>query len=388
VNQAAIVIAMLGTVAATVYATRLARDVGFAVVASAASVAYAVFAFLGVDLSLSTSVASPILLVVGYAALAVVYHQAGLTAKLAARLRPGPLGVLVLAAAASAVLSNDVVIVAFAAVVLARPTRVVDAAALYIGANVTGGLLPQGSPANLLLLGDRAFASYLAVSVPVTAAMLAVAVAGVYAIGRLGLGAPPAGPGGPGSGPAVEAWTTTDRALGGVGVVAIAAQPVCDLLGVSRGVLGWVLIGVAAALAAALGQPLGRTIAQAPWQIVAVAAVVATGAAAVAAGVQAEQSLWGWAATTFFVAGAGTDLLAAALAAPDVAAGAHPAGVGLVAVTAGAFATPIASISGILLLAEHQLAGVAAKAATFALAGAVAVACFAAGTAVGAAVAG
>jgi Na+/H+ antiporter NhaD/arsenite permease-like protein len=386
-TQAATVLAMLVAVAVTVFATRLPRDDGLALVTGVAAGALALMYMLGADTTSAAAGLAPLLLIIGYAALAAVLTDAGVTRIVAGYMSTSPVGVLLVAAAASSVLSNDVVIVAMAPVVLLRRTRVVDAAALFVGANITGGLLPTGSPTNLMIFGDLGFFSYLGVSAPVTVAMVAAATA-AFAVGwrllpnsitaRVDDDATPAEVDAPGDSPD---WTTTRKALAALGLLAVASQPICSLLGVPRSVLGFALCMVAVVAAKAVGYRVGAVIAQAPWQIGPVVLVLAAGASLLAQSPATAMGSWQWGFLTFFVSAFGTDLLAAALAAPAVLAGYVAGPTVLVAVTAGAFVTPVASVSGILLLEEHQAMGLRTSAVSVVMAATVAVVCWAAGTA-------
>ena len=181
-SEAAALIAMLLTIAATIVATRMRRDDGFALLGAVAGLSLSVLYFLGADSGQAVRGLGPVLMIIGYASIGVVLNRAGVTALLSQRLGDSPVAVLLTAAVASTVLSNDIVVVAFAPVVLLRRTWRIDIAALFIGANLTGGLLPQGSPTNLLVLGDLGFVDYLKVSFPVSVAMASAGIAAIWAI--------------------------------------------------------------------------------------------------------------------------------------------------------------------------------------------------------------
>jgi hypothetical protein len=368
--QAAATLTIVMIVAVAVAATFMAKDDGLALVFVAAGAAAGAMYLLGADLADAAATLPPLMLIAGYAALAGVLTAINFTKVLASRLGRGPLPILLLSGAASIMLSNDIVIVALAAVVLQRDTRVVDSAALLVGANMTGALLPQGTPKNLLLLGgDIAFVEYLRVSAPVTLALTVAAVA-VFALwGRFTA-----------DGDAVaEATpvplTATHRALAWVAAGALVAQPVADLAGMPRAVFGWVLLSGSLILGRVVGVSASTVAGAVPWQLAPVVLVVASGASLLSSDAGAATASAGL--VTFFVGSLATDLVGATLAAPLVAQGALGAGVALAATTAAAYATPVGSIAGVLLLQETQLAGHRPKVLTFTIAGVSALASFA-----------
>ena len=382
-SEAAALIAMLLTIAATIVATRMRRDDGFALLGAVAGLSLSVLYFLGADSGQAVRGLGPVLMIIGYASIGVVLNRAGVTALLSQRLGDSPVAVLLTAAVASTVLSNDIVVVAFAPVVLLRRTWRIDIAALFIGANLTGGLLPQGSPTNLLVLGDLGFVDYLKVSFPVSVAMASAGIAAIWAIWALvprrvwGLEDPPEGPDDPAAAPDDHlddhrpGWTRVQKVLVSVAAATIALQPLFSLFGLSRAVLGWVLLLTAVAMAKAIGLQVGPVISSAPWQIIAVVLVLLTGAGLLSSEIPEDVGSIELFVTTFFVSALGTDILAAALAAPLVLAQYLPPAAALVAVSAGAFATPVGSLSGILVFEAHQVAGRRPAVVSFAVAGGV-----------------
>lgn len=359
-----------------VAATFLDRDDGLALVFVVSGAAVGSLYLLGSDISVASASLPPLMLIAGYAALAGVLSASGLAKVMADRLGDGPVPVFLLAAAASVTLSNDIVVVALAPVVVQRAGRVVDSAALLVGANVTGALFPQGTPKNLMLLGaDIPFFEYLAVSAPVTLVMTAVAWVFFALYSRASrswsaLGPPSGAPSSP------EPMSSAHRALAAVAMCAIVAQALADMLGLSRAVFGWMLFSVALALGRYLGVPVSRVAGSVPWQLAPVVLVV-VGAASVLVD-DAGSGVVSAGIAAFFVSSLATDLVGAALAAPLVAEGALSAGLALAATTTAAYATPVGSVSAVLLLQRTSGAASRPELLTFVLSGAVAVVSFSA----------
>lgn len=371
--QAAATLTIVMIVAVAVAATFLNKEDGLSLVFVASGVAAGALYLLGADIGVAAQSLPPLMLIVGYAALAGVLTAANFTKVLASRLGSGPVPVLLLSGAASIVLSNDIVVVALAAVVLQRDSRAADSAALLVGANMTGALLPQGTPKNLLLLGaDISFAEYLRVSVPVTLTLTATAVCVFIIWQRLMPSLSPDKSVGGAAGP----LSSRHRALAWVAAAAIAAQPLADAAGVPRAVFGWMLLSFSLVLGRSLGVSASRVAGAIPWQLAPVVLVIAAGASLLSSDAGAASASVG--VVTFFVSSLATDLVGATLAAPLVAEGAILSSVALAATTAAAYATPVGSIASVLLLQETQLAGKRPKALTFAIAASAAVVSFAA----------
>lgn len=323
---------------------------------------------LGADVLLAAESLPPLMLVAGYAALAGVLSSSGLADVWASRLGPGPMPVLLLSSAASVFLSNDVVILSLAGVVLARTSRVVDAAALFVGANMTGALLPQGTPKNLLLLGgDVPFSEYLAVSFPVT--FVLSVTAGVFFVllhrGSQGVREVP--------GVLVQKrhFDAGQRAVMAVAAGAVLAQPLADFFGVSRAAFGTAVLLLAVGAGRYVGVSALKVTSAVPWHVGLVVLVAAAGGPLLASLVFSGPMPPGVA--TFLISGVATDLAGAALAHPSVADGGVLPAVALAAATAAAYATPFGSVSGILLLQEMRRVGVRPDKKTFAFAASVSV---------------
>lgn len=371
--QAAATLTIVTIMAAAVAATFLNKEGGLSLVFVASGVAAGALYLLGADIGAAAQSLPPLMLIVGYAALAGVLTAANFTKVLASRLGSGPVPVLLLSGAASIVLSNDIVVVALAAVVLQRDSRAADSAALLVGANMTGALLPQGTPKNLLLLGaDISFADYLRVSVPVTLTLTLTAVCVFIIWQRLMPSLRPDKSDGGAAGP----LSSRHRALAWVAAAAIAAQPLADAAGVPRAAFGWMLLSFSLVLGRILGMSASRVAGAVPWQLAPVVLVVAAGASLLSSEAGAASASAG--VVTFFVSSVATDLVGATLAAPLVTEGAILSSVALAATTAAAYATPVGSIASVLLLQETQLAGRRPKALTFAIATSAAVTSFAA----------
>lgn len=103
---------------------------------------------------------APAVLVAGYAALVGVAVRSGVVGS--ARVPARPVLLMLVAAVLSVFLSNDIVVLLLGPVVVLSGAGPASLAALLVGANVTGGLLPQGSPKNLMLLGgSTSFVEYV-----------------------------------------------------------------------------------------------------------------------------------------------------------------------------------------------------------------------------------
>jgi hypothetical protein len=375
--QAAATLTIMLIVAVAVAATFLHKDDGLLLVFTVAGVAAGALYLLGANLNTAADSLPPLLLIAGYAAFAGVLTASNFTKVLATRLGSGPLPVLLLSAAASIFLSNDIVIVALASLVMQRDSRVADSAALLVGANMTGALLPQGTPKNLLLLGgDIPFADYIRISVPVTLVLSAAAIC-VFLLWQYLV--PSLDPDRTDGGIATP-LSPRHRALAWVAAGAIIAQPVADALGMPRAVFGWALLSFSLVLGRALGVPAAKVAGAVPWQLAPVVLGVAAGASLLgsdAGGATASAGL-----VTFFVSSLATDLVGATLAAPLVAGGSISASVALAVTTAAAYATPVGSVAGVLLLQETQLAGKRPELLTFIIAGSAALASLLLATAV------
>ena len=367
--QAAAMLTIVMIVAVAVAATFLEKDDGLALVFVAAGAAAGALSLLGADITVAAQSLPPLMLIAGYAAFAGVLTAANFTKVLASRLGSGPVPVLLLSGAASIILSNDIVVVALAAVVMQRDSRVADSAALLVGANMTGALLPQGTPKNLLLLGaDIPFIDYLRVSVPVTLLLSVASLAVFLTWQRL---MPSLDPDKNDGGKALP-LSGTHRMLAWVTAGAIAAQPLADAVGMPRAVFGWALLSASLVLGRALGVSATRVAGAVPWQLAPVVLVIAAGASLLSS--EAGAATASAELVTFFVASLATDLVGATLAAPLVVEGALLGSVALAATTAAAYATPVGSVAGVLLLQETQLAGKRPEALTFVIAGSAALA--------------
>lgn len=370
----ATILVMLATVGSTVIAAGMTRIKGLAVVAVTTVASLVFMVVIGASIISTAGALPPLLLIAGYAALAGVLHAEGITKNVARRLGRNPVWVLLIAAAASVLLSNDIVIVAFAAVVLSRPNKIVDAAALYVGANVTGGLLPQGTPTNLILLPRATFTEHLSMSALPTFTMLLAATLVFWLTGKaLSTKSETVTP-------THTIPTKRQRVLLVVATVAIVAQPLSDLVGIDRWILGTTLLVASMILARALHYPVMVAVRAAPWQIAGVVAVLTAGATEISGALTGDVTSTTWAINTFIVTALGTDIMAAALATPDITAGTQSVVVTRAAITAGAFATPVGSIAGILLLQEHRILGKQPKVRTFKLTAACSVVCLIVGT--------
>lgn len=312
---------------------------------------------------------SPVVMVVGYSAVAAVVTLSGVLDSVGRRSGPFPIAVFGAAAALTVVTSNDVVIVALAPIVLLaeRPWRA--AAALFIGANVTAVFLPQGSPTNVIVqsAADLSFVDYARITLLIGVVMAVVAGLGVWALlGRNRDGhhldemAVPLGRRG---------W-----AVLAVAAATIVTQPLADLFGLPQWAVGVVVGCVALAWGASLGIRPVDVLTRTAWVVVPVAMVaIAVG------GVLADYMALGpplGALGLFITSGVLTDITGAAVGAELVTNGVIEAQPALVAVTAGAFLTPIGSVSGLLLITKFREAGVPIKPIVFVVPALVAVACW------------
>jgi Na+/H+ antiporter NhaD/arsenite permease-like protein len=258
-----------------------------------------------------------------------------------------PWRVFALAAGLTLVTSNDVVILALAPAVLATDNPARSAAALFVGANVSAVLLPQASPTNVMVATATGldFGGYLTLAWPVGVVMVATAavivVVGLRPTARV---------------PRVrERLNRTQKLVLTVAAASVLAQPVAERFGLSPAGLGLVLSAFAVLLAVTVRLPVREVLEGGAWLVVPIGGVM------VAAG-QLLAKLFGSGLgaviALFATAGVATDLAVAATGAQLAAEGQVPAAGVLAAVTAGAFLTPVGSISGLLLIQQFRSAKV------------------------------
>jgi len=299
---------------------------------------------------------------------AVVVAGSGAASALVGPVARSPWRVFVLAAALTLVTSNDVVILALAPPVLAaaRPAR--SAAALFVGANVSAVLLPQASPTNVMVATAAGldFGGYVGLAWPVGLTMVAAAALAV-AVGLR----PDAR-----EGPVRRPLDRTQRLLLTVAAASVLAQPVADRIGLPQAGLGLMLCVFAVLLAMRVRLPVGTVLQGGAWLVVPIGGVMLGAGQLLAA---RFGSGLGTVVALFATAGVATDLAVAATGAQLAAAGQVPAAGVLAAVTAGAFLTPVGSISGLLLVQQFRAAQVRVPwLAVFGAAAAIAVVTFAA----------
>lgn len=328
-----------------VFASRGAGVRLMALVAGSAAGCVVLF-IAGADLEQAARETVPLVLIVGYSLVASVIARSGTARALAAPFASSPLWVFAIAASLTLITSNDTVILTLAPLALlsARPAHA--AAALFVGANVSAALLPQASPTNMMLasVNELSFREYVAMAAPVGFAMIAVAALAVAACLR------PAG--NTGSARPRPPLSRDERLVLVAAALAVAAQPAADALGLETAGLGVVVALWALLLAKLVGVPVGRVLGDGAWLVLPVSLVMLG-----AGGLLAPAFPSGGAGVLALFASAGvtTDLAAAATGAHLSAAGAVPVAGVLIAVTAGAFLSPIGSLSGLLLYQQFHL---------------------------------
>lgn len=339
-----------------------------------------------------TSWLPAVTLTAGYAALgALILHN---NPQIASRLPESPAGTLIAAAALSTLLANDITIILLAPLLLLRTASGLHLAALLIGANVTGGLLPQGTPKNLLLIDPQTpYMYYLQTSWPSTAILAATGLTTILAAQLLTRAPERNTPATSKKSAPYEQNEThheetrtiprhaiprhntprhntprkraRKRSWAPIALLAAAAagQPVAEHYGATRTTYGAALILTATLAAAAhttahLRKTQLKTIAQkTPWILLPVVPVVTAAAPHIP---QVEAAT---AAVNLTITGALlTDLTAGTVGSQLVAAGGIEAWRALGVASASAYLTPLGSMSGILLLLAAQKASMQQKA--------------------------
>lgn len=263
---------------------------------------------------------------------------------LASMVPSSPVGVMLCAAVLSVVLSNDVVVLLLGPLLAVRRVSVWGVAALFVGANVSGGLLPQGSPKNLLLLGpELPFWGFVGVSWRSSVVLLAVAVLffGVVSLFRPAFFVPR-------SGGVRSGWSSVALML----PAAVVLQPLADVVGVGRLVLGVFLVLLAVVVSVLSGGGWRVPVMAVPWLLVLVVPVVV-----VAAAVLEGSSVLSGAVSLVWLGVLLSDLSAGAAGASLVSSGVVEGWRALGLVSASAFFSPSGSVSGLLLMMVFRRAG-------------------------------
>jgi Na+/H+ antiporter NhaD/arsenite permease-like protein len=316
--------------------------------------AAAVLAHLaGADMSQAFSRSTDLVLILGYTAVAAVAAQNGTVSRLSRRVGTHPVAVMFLSMAVAVLTSNDTAVVALAPIAILSRTPWRTGAALFIGSNVVALALPQGSPTNVLIKSAAAwdFVSYAKGVLPEATALLLVATLFMLVISRSKAESSekeqlhPAEPVG-----------SDYRVLSAV-LACVLLQPVFDAFELPQWLLGVLLIVLSLLAARWLRVSPAEVLKQTAWLVLPMGVVLCAAGGLIATSV-GSNSVWLLCLTLFALSATITDIAAAGVAASLVAQGLVPASAALVAVTAGAFATPFGSLSGLLLLQRFAASGV------------------------------
>lgn len=316
--------------------------------------AAAVLAHLaGADMPQAFSRSTDLVLILGYTAVAAVAAQNGTVSRLSRRYGTNPVAVMFLSMAVAVLTSNDTAVVALAPIAILSRTPWRTGAALFIGSNVVALALPQGSPTNVLIKSAAAwdFVSYAKGVLPEATALLLVATLFMLVISRSKA-----------ESSEKEQLHTAEsvgsdyRVLSAV-FACVLLQPVFDILSLPQWLLGVLLIVVSLLAARWLRVSPTEVLKQTAWLVLPMGVVLCAAGGLIATSV-GSNSVWLLCLTLFALSATITDIAAAGVAASLVAQGLVPASAALVAVTAGAFATPFGSLSGLLLLQRFAASGV------------------------------
>ena len=340
--------AVVAVVASALLGLRMRNGRALVLMCATGTAALLGLSMAGADITTALKGAPSLLLVVGYSAVACVVADTGQLDVLARRVPLHPLTVFIAAAVLTVFTSNDVVIVVLAPLVVAGPTPWRRTAALFVGANVTGLLLPQGSPTNVMIQNAAGLDwwGYVRASGATTAVLFLAAALSVALIlnGRHQDEHAP-----------IEAKSVRS-ALSTLAVAAatLALQPMWALAKWPTWTLGVFLLCGAVAVAAR--RHAGRAVLlRSAWLVVpAATAMSAAGTVFVQAAPQVSGNVAAW--SVFGLSGVVTDLAAAGFASGLVQENLIAPNLALAAVSAGAFLSPVASLSGVLLLRECQRA--------------------------------
>ena len=350
--------AVVAVVGSALLGLRMRNGRALMLMCSAGAAALLVLSMAGADITTAVNGAPSLLLVVGYSAVACVVADTGQLDVLARRVPLRPLTVFIAAAVLTVFTSNDVVIVVLAPLVISGLNPWRRTAALYAGANVTGLLLPQGSPTNVMIqnAADLDWWGYVRESGATTAVLFIAAAATVALIlNRRSRDEH-----------TLKATESIRAALSTLAVAAatLALQPMWAIAKWPTWTLGVFLLCGAIAIAAR--RQSGRAVLLRSAWIVIPAATAMSAAGTVF--VQAMPHISGDAAawSVFGLSGVVTDLAAAGFASGLVQENLIEPSLALASVSAGAFLSPVASLSGVLLLRECARAGLRPPARMFA----------------------
>ena len=316
--------------------------------------AAAVLAHLaGADMPQALARSTDLVLILGYTAVAAVAAQNGSVSRLGRRVGTHPVAVMFLSAAVAVLTSNDTAVVALAPIAIFSLAPWRTGAALFIGSNVVALALPQGSPTNILIksAANWDFVSYAKGVLPEAIALLMVATLFILVIAHSKatldkeeqlLSEEPVG---------------NDYRLLSAVLACVLLQPVFDVLSLPQWLLGVLLIVLSLSSALWLRLSPAEVLKQTAWLVLPMGVVLCAAGGLIATSV-GSNSVWLLCLTLFALSATITDIAAAGVAASLVAQGLVPASAALVAVTAGAFATPFGSLSGLLLLQRFAASGV------------------------------
>lgn len=346
-----------------------------AAVLAGCSVAALLAYLAGADMSLALSRSTDLILILGYTAVAAVASQNETVSRLGRRVGTHPVAVMLLAAATAVLTSNDTAVVALAPIAIFSITPWRTGTALFVGSNTVALALPQGSPTNVLIksAANWDFVSYAKGVFPEAVALLVVATVFMFVISHTN-----AEPQEKEHTHPAEAVSSDYRVLSAV-LACVLLQPVFDASALPQWLLGVLLIVFSLLAARRLRISPAEVAKQTAWLVLPMGVVLCAAGGLIATSVGGN-SVWLLCLMLFVLSATITDIAAAGVAASLVAQGLVPASAALVAVTAGAFATPFGSLSGLLLLQRYAASGVKPDRRIFAAASVCACLAWVAGT--------
>ena len=324
-----------------------------AAVLAGCSVAALLANLAGADMSLALSRSTDLILILGYTAVAAVASQNETVSRLGRRVGTHPVAVMLLAAVTAVLTSNDTAVVALAPIAIFSVTPWRTGTALFVGSNTVALALPQGSPTNVLIksAANWDFVSYAKGVFPEAVALLVVATVFMFVISHTKAERQEKEHTRP-----AESVGSDYRVLSAV-LACVLLQPVFDVFGLPQWLLGVLLIVFSLLAARRLRISPAEVAKQTAWLVLPMGVVLCAAGGLIATSVGGN-SVWLLCLMLFALSATITDIAAAGVAASLVAQGLVPASAALVAVTAGAFATPFGSLSGLLLLQRYAASGV------------------------------
>ena len=329
----------------------------------------------GADMPKAFLKAADLVLILGYTAVAAVASQNDTVARLGRRVGTHPVAVMFLAAGVAVMASNDTAVVALAPIAVFSRTPWRTGAALFVGSNVVALALPQGSPTNVLIksAAEWDFASYVKNVFPVSLVLLLVATVFMLAVSHKSERTSKIEP------LYYKKPVVSDYKIVLAVFACVLLQPVFDVLSLPQWLLGVFLLVSSVASSKMLALNTSEVMKQTAWLVLPMGVVLCAAGSVIAESI-GDNSVWLLCLILFTLSATTTDIAAAGVAATLVAQGFVPASAALVAVTAGAFATPFGSLSGILLMQSYFASGVKPDKRIFIASSACAVLAWVAGT--------